>query len=577
MLGTYFLGLEACGAFAQGPHIPSGTTEAPGSNRPGAFGVSPGAPGGPGRSPGSEGGILGTRPGPSVPRVPTSIFDPSRRQVAAPPPVEVPRVPAVSPTPVPAVGILRDPAACDPHEPPASLVLSLDQAIETVVSDNPRLQVLASEIPQAQADILTAGLRNNPILYGDSQGIPYGRYQKGREGAVQYDLNVTYPLDVSGKRKARVHTAVQAERIAEALYQDAVRKVLDNLYTVYVDLLVARQSVCYYETSRQGLQAVRDDAETKLKERVPGVDRDDVRRVRIDLAEVQIGLRKAQADLSDARERLGGLLGKPVFGGDSITIQGELIRSSQVPPAPASELAQMALQCRPDVVAYRLGVQRADAESRLARANRFEDVYLLYQPYTFRTRAPSEIFSTNAWAIGLTVPVPLYNRNQGNILRTQFNMHQSRAELAVLEREVALEVEQAAGEVELSGQAVDDYQSTVMVLARESLDSSEATFRSSGGYVRLLEARGRYNEIFRRYLDVLIRHQRSLFALNTAVGQRLLFETPRRQAPTAVPAPGTRAVPMSSHVGEVIPIPAGLPSEGAGHHAIRQALGRTDH
>jgi cobalt-zinc-cadmium efflux system outer membrane protein len=71
----------------------------------------------------------------------------------------------------------------------------------------------------------------------------------------------------------------------------------------------------------------------------------------------------------------------------------------------------------PILVAYRLGVGRARADANLAGANRLSDVYLLDQPYTFQNNAPSDAKSADSWAVGVTVPLPVLNRNQGNIRR----------------------------------------------------------------------------------------------------------------------------------------------------------------
>ena len=90
--------------------------------------------------------------------------------------------------------------------------LTLDEAIERLVHENLGLRARSFELPQAEADILTASLRANPLLYADSQLIPYGSYSPQRPGGpVQYDINITYPLDVTHKRKARTRRRASGE------------------------------------------------------------------------------------------------------------------------------------------------------------------------------------------------------------------------------------------------------------------------------------------------------------------------------------------------------------------------------
>ena len=102
---------------------------------------------------------------------------------------------------------------------------------------------------------------------------------------------------------------------------------------------------------------------------------------------------------------------------------------------------KMAVAERPDIVSFRLGIVRAEADVRLARANAFSDVYVLWQPYTFQDNTPYGLKSQYSWALGVTVPLPIYNRNQGGIERAKMNVSQSQIQLADQERQVQIDVE----------------------------------------------------------------------------------------------------------------------------------------
>ena len=167
--------------------------------------------------------------------------------------------------------------------------------------------------------------------------------------------------------------------------------------------------------------------------------------------------------------------------------------------------------------------QRANADVRLALANRFSDVYLLAQPYTFQDNRPFGLKSPTSWALGVTVPLPVYNRNQGNIERAKVNVSQTRIELAALERQVADEVDEAIREFELSREAMLELERRILPSSRRVRDS--AYRRYTGGetsVLEYLEAQRAYNEVVRQYRDALVRHRRSMLDLNTAVGVRVL-------------------------------------------------------
>ena len=120
------------------------------------------------------------------------------------------------------------------------------------------------------------------------------------------------------------------------------------------------------------------------------------------------------------------------------------------PPPPIEELRKIAMSDRPDALSFRLGVTRAHADVRLARANAYSDVYVLWQPYTFQDNSPFGLKSATSWALGVTVPLPIYNRNQGGIERAKINVTQSQVQLSDVERQILMDVEKAVQEYEVS-------------------------------------------------------------------------------------------------------------------------------
>ena len=108
----------------------------------------------------------------------------------------------------------------------------------------------------------------------------------------------------------------------------------------------------------------------------------------------------AEENLKQKKRSLGVLLNLPPQATDTMDLRGSIVDRAP-PPPPESELIQIALAVRPDVVSYRLGVQRAEADVRLARANRMSDVYVLYQPYTLQDNTPFGLKSPTSWALGV--------------------------------------------------------------------------------------------------------------------------------------------------------------------------------
>jgi cobalt-zinc-cadmium efflux system outer membrane protein len=512
------------GARAQAPTIESsGLLQSGATTTPGGYqsllGPMPGGGANLGMQPGRDEMLFGGRAGPSVPRVPTSITMPggtyqgpqARIGIAAPQPLPVPQPPFY--------GTLEVGEGPEDQGPPEGL--TLDQAIEMYVHQNLRLRALAMELPQAQADVLTASLRANPILYADSQLVPYGSFNMQRPGGpTQYDLNVSHPIDYSHKRQARTRYAGQALRVMELQYRDAVRLGIGDLYMAYVDVLAARRTVQYAQVNAQGVDELLRRTEVLYQK--AQLTAADVDQARSEAAVAAVSLADAEEMLLQRKRDLANLLFLPPGDADRLELRGSL---EQVGLAlrPDEELYRLALECRPDVASFRQGVGAAQAAYQLARANRFADAYLLYQPFTYQDNHPFGTQSATSWALGITVPLPVYNRNQGNVDRARINILQSQVQLSDRERQVLTEVQKALSEYRISGRIVGDIRDRVLPVSKRAIAARAELFHE--GEVTIfdfLNQKRNYNEKARAYLDASARHRKAMLAVNTAVGERIL-------------------------------------------------------
>lgn len=512
--------LGATAAFAQGPTLP----DLPGAGAPGGshsmLGTAPGSGGGSfENSPGNQQGSLGGRAGTGASRAPSSISTP----VGTGPPTRTGRA-IQAPAPlanadIPVMGSLDFPNVTDDPGPIDGM--TLDAAIERLVRENLYLRAVAFELPMGEADIVTASLRANPVFYADSQLVPYGSYSRARPGGqTQYDVNISYPLDVSFKRRARIVSSSRARQVLEQQYRDAVRLQIDNLYTVYVDVLAARATLRFSDASVEGLDKFLIPMTKRFTE--GDVIRSEVRKVELQKALADMSRKDAEASLLKAKRSLATLLN--ITPDQARTLDLNCPLRDLAPEAPDEDvLLQIAVQARPDLAANRLGLLRAEADVKLALANRFQDIYVLYQPYTLQDNSPNGLKSPTSWALGVTVPIPIYNRNQGQIMRSRLNVGQTRTQIDQAMKQVITDVLSAEREYRITRQAAARFEADLKPWAEEILGSARKRYDAqSENLLQFLTARNDYVAVVRQYLDVLIRHRRAMLDLNTAVGQRLL-------------------------------------------------------
>ena len=402
--------------------------------------------------------------------------------------------------------------------------LTLDAAIELLVQRNLDLEAARFEIPMADADVLTANLRANPIFYADTQLIPYGHFSFLRPGGPpQSDVNINYPLDITFKRQARTLSAREAKNVTEAQLQDFVRNSIDNLYTVYEDDVAAGLTVKFSEVYVTGIRKLHGLTEQLFK--TGQVKEADLLAVKANVQKADLQLKEAKQAKIKANRALALMLNMPLS--DEVQLMKldvfDHFAKGQALPMSREELVQKAVRSRPDLLAVKIAVRRAQADLRLARANGYPDVYVLWQPYTFQNNTYLGVPSSYSWTLGLTATIPVYNRNQGNVTRAKVNITQSEIQAVSAERGVIRDVLDAAQELEQSLVAVNQFRSEIIPTSTQVRDSTYR--RWQGGEVPMqdfLDAQQDFNDMVRQYRDVLIRHRRAILDLNTAVGERVL-------------------------------------------------------
>jgi cobalt-zinc-cadmium efflux system outer membrane protein len=465
-----------------------------------------------GPAPGSMESAFATMPGAPQP----SPSEPSSAMTPGQANIKPPSTLAPAPMPTPLYGVLEIPAIAD--EGPAN-GWTLDQAIERLIQENPDLRTRSKEIPKAQADIVSAGLRNNPFLFGNVGNMPYQSYSPQRPGGVNYEVTVIQSWDVNQKRKSRILVAQSASNVVECLYQDAVRLEIDNLYTAFLDVLVARESLRQQQVGLEGMEEIVKATRALVRGGAAELELD---RVQYQRNMAFMAVQDAQSALRRARQSLAVLLNFPPSEADSLELRGAIGGNDLELPS-REQLENIAREVRPDLNAYRLGVQRAHAEVRMARADRWADVFLLYTPWQLQDNSAMNQQNATSWSFGALVTLPVFNRNQGNIARAQLTVTQTMIELEGREQAAIGEVRRAYEEYTTARSAVVYFQDNVLPLARRVHEDKLTRFKKgTEGALEYLKSQTEYNAVVRSYLETSVRLRRASLKLNTAVGQRIV-------------------------------------------------------
>ncbi len=264
----------------------------------------------------------------------------------------------VQPVQVPQYGELELPADFVDYGTPGNM--DLDAAINMLVSQNLDLMAAKLEIPMAEADVLTANLRANPIFYADTQLIPYGHFSFLRPGGPpQSDVNINYPLDFSFKRSKRTVSAREAKSVTEAQLQDAVRNQIDNLYSIYEGVVSAGLTLKFSEVYQVGNKRLLTVTEELFRN--GQIQESDLDAVKANLYKAQLQVRESRKAKIAANRALALILNLPLDDVDKVDVFDPVGRLQQL-PVPKEELVKRAIAKRPDLA--RLQVRPAAGPGR---------------------------------------------------------------------------------------------------------------------------------------------------------------------------------------------------------------------
>jgi outer membrane protein, heavy metal efflux system len=393
---------------------------------------------------------------------------------------------------------------------------SVDAIVARALTEHPELAAARAEVDAARARLQQAGLRPNPMLdLAGQQNVT------GPDNSVS--VGVTVPLDLNGRKEGRMAVAEREIELKAALLADRERRLRAEIRVKAGEVLAARRNLAVtrelLDVNRQGLalmeERVRRGAAPPLDGSLLLVEAN-----RLDAAQQLLGSRVEVLHL-----QLKALAGLPPE--EPIDVGGAL-EAPAVQVDPASGLARAAA-VRPDIRAARAEaamararIQKEEAEGRWdASVNvgyQRQEIGFGLSGITDRggTRPIQDTFHMVGG--GLTITLPVRNRNEGNVKAAQAETQAAERRREFLELVVHQEVAAAFTQYEAARRSLDTYGRGVRDVARQNLD----TVRQSHGLGRiplldviaeqrrLIEVENGYTEILKQVYDAAVEIERAI-------------------------------------------------------------------
>ncbi len=407
-----------------------------------------------------------------------------------------------------------------PHLPaqgPAPAGPTIEQAVAEAVGKNLALLAERANIAIAEARVLAARLRPNPMLSAGADHLDLlgaGFSESNGAGPSEYNLRADFVVERGGKRQARVEAAQGARAVAESQFLNAARSVALDVRNAFVDVLLAKENLALARDNLASLNRIVEINETRVR----AGDLAEVELIRSRLAALQYqnSVRRAQMALSTALTRLQTLMGR-ASPSPSFDVAGEFRRDKAGPGLP--ELRSAALQSRPDLQALYRDSRRAAAELKSQMAQGKVD-------YTFgaefrRQQGVNGIGNT----VGLffSAPLPVFNRNQGEIERALQEQRQIQTRIRALEATIAGELESAHEQFQTAQGLLENIERGMLAQARDLRQITEFSYRrGEATLLELLDAQRAFNDTMQAYGEARAEYARSLYLLDAISGKAVI-------------------------------------------------------
>ena len=395
---------------------------------------------------------------------------------------------------------------CAQDPPP----LTLDRAIEEALASNLDLAAARYEIGVAEARQITAGLRPNPVASISADHLDLlgtGFNSTNNAGPNEYAMRTDFVLERGGKRTARIGLAAAEKSVAELRFRDAMRRLILEVESAFVDAQLAHERVRLARENLQSLNAlVTINTERVRAGDLAGVE---LERSRVAAMQYETAVRQTELQLRETSIRLQLLLGKA--GTAEVAVAAGPMRR-EAGGLSLDDLRRTARSQRPDLLSLRAGEARNQADLRLQLAQGKID----YTTGVEYRRQQGANGTGNTLGFFVSAPIPLFNRNQGEVARAQREAGQAAALIRALELRIDSEVTAAWQEYTTARGLAQDIERNMIGRAKEVRDTTEYSYRrGEASLVEFLDAQRAFNDVMQSYNDARASFAKSLYLIDS--------------------------------------------------------------
>ena len=383
---------------------------------------------------------------------------------------------------------------------------------------NPTLLADKVNIDESKAQEITAFLRPNPTLALSADGTQIAPEKSvWRPFAGTFESpSFSYLQERQHKRELRLESAKKGTLIAESSHTDLERTLLFNLRSAFVATLqakavlqLAKDNLAYYDHVLQ-ISTDRFNA--------GDIAQIDLDRLELQRVQYESDVQTSEVNLRTAKIQLLTLLNDrtPI---EKFDVAGPFDFNDQL--MPQEEFRKIALDTRPDLKAAVEAVDKAQTDHKLAVANGSTDP--TWSAWYTHNSSNNNPFGINTLGVSVTIPLRIFDRNQGEKLRTQLDVTRNEKLRDAAEAGVLSDVDSGYATLESNVILLKPYKAKYLQQATRVRDTIFFSYQRGGAsLLDFLNAQSDYRTVQLSYVNLLGSYLTAAAQLNMAVGREVI-------------------------------------------------------
>ena len=400
----------------------------------------------------------------------------------------------------------------------AQQTLTWEQVRGRFEQNNPTLLADKLSIDESKAEEITAFLRPNPTLTLSADGTqiaPNKGVWQPFAGTFE-SPSLSYLHERQHKRELRLESAKKATLIAESSHVDLERTLLFNLRGAFVSTLQAKAVLQLAKDNLAYYDHVLDISTTRFQ--AGDIAQIDLDRLELQRVQYESDLQTAEENLKNAKIQLLTLLNDrtPI---EQLDVTGTYDFNDQL--SPRDEFRKIARDTRPDLKAAIEAVDKAQTDHKLAVANGSTDPTLsAWYTHNSSTNNP---FGINTAGVSVSIPLRIFDRNQGEKLRTQLDIRRNERLRDAAEAAVLSDVDSGYATVDSNLILLRPYKAKYLQQSVRVRDTITFSYQHGGAsLLDFLNAEAEYRTVQLAYANLLGSYLTAAAQLNLAVGREVI-------------------------------------------------------